>query len=544
MEPFVKTEQVTLKQAEDEVAPVLVHLKELLRIKNRLCSPLLRLPTEIIIRILSYTMENMGRQAVWQPIISTCHHIHWIMCTVTELWWKVDCTWTEEARIAFARSKGNPQAIVVELDPQDYNYQNHRVRKALDHWRDTQALHGHRLRTLELSGVPSDMDHFSWIFEQPLPRLHHLKIHFLGPLYDAMDGLALPVSEPVALQLPTDLAPRVLDLSNATLPWSSSLLAGLSGLHISFWDCDADVEISPDELLGILDASPRLESLSLVRVTIPFASHNGGEPRYAPTRIAQLPSLTSLKLDHFSEFVGSALAHMNTPAITSLEIRSRVLPTEVSSSLRRFFPDRRFPDRLFQNPPVFRIGSTIDDGFSPSIDATIGGIKMEFEFDFDAEEAVRSAIASCILPLVPPSVANLDLCGVKLNEDEWRVFFRLHPEARSLKISESSMEPGVPESLWGALSPAGMGEAPLCPKLDSIASFASTALLNCLRNRKSAGFGLRHLEFGSLGRELVQEFGPLVEVLNVPGETETVCPVSTNELGLARLSRLTARIPM
>ena len=534
----------TLKRIDNQLATVLIHLKKLLRIQNRLRSPLLRLPTEAIIHILSYTMEDVELSSVnvWRLISNTCHHIHWIMRTATALWWKVDCTWPDVARSAFARSNGNPQAIIADLHTWPLGYwRRNDARKALDHWRDNRALHGHRLHTLELSGLSSDIARFSWIFERPLPRLRHLKIHFFGRVDDdSEDERELPILEPVALQLPTDLTLRVLDLSNAALPWSSSVFAGLSELHLGFSDYGAVVEISADELLGILDASPRLESLSLVQVRVKIPTTNG-EPQYAPTRIAQLPNLASLTLDNFPEFVGYTLFHMNTPAINSLHICSHVIPAEVSWSLGFFFPDCRLPDRLFQNPPVFRIDPTALDTFA-SIYVTIGAFEMQFKFDYHMEEAGRSAIATCVFPLVPPSVATLDLCYVQCSEEEWSEFFRLHPEVRSLDFSESSKEP-VPGLLWNVLSPAGVGEAPLCPKLDSISSSPSTPLLNCLRNRKKAGFGLRRVDFWDLDGEMAEEFSSLVEVLNIKSsEMKEVCPVSTNELGLACLLRLTVRV--
>ena len=72
-----------LQKTGEEVAAVLVHLKKLLRLRNLLRSPLLRLPTETIVRILSFIMADLGSyfySPVWTSIYSTCHRIHRIMC--------------------------------------------------------------------------------------------------------------------------------------------------------------------------------------------------------------------------------------------------------------------------------------------------------------------------------------------------------------------------------------------------------------------------------------------------------------------------------
>ena len=518
----VEATVVTLKMAESGVATVLTHMKRLLRIRNRLCSPLLQLPTETILHVLSFIMEAVDQFRVWQPIFDTCHHIRRIMRTATELWWKVDCTRARVAHTTLKRSNGNPQVIIADLQPLwDHKF----ARILLDHWRDKRVFYGHRLHTLELCGDPSDFAHFSWIFKRSLPRLHHLKIHFFGPLSDDWDEPLLPIPAPVALQLPMDLPLQTLDLSNATLPWSSNLFAGLRELRMDFRDCEAVVDISADELLGVFDASPQLESLSLVRVR-PRIPVMNGEPQYAPTRIAQLPNLAFLKLDNFPEFVGYTLIHMDLPAIDSLEIRSHVLPFEVSWSLRFFFLNHRLASRLFPNPPVFGIGTTNDDGLLDSVVVTIGGFKMRFDFDEDVEEVVRDAITTCVPPMVPSPVTILKLGNLGLSERGWREFLESHPEIRSIECLNSSEEP-VSKSLWDALSPAGADASPLCPDLQSVSLFDKPAsappLLDCLANRKNAGIVLRHLKFGSLDSGLVEGFRLLVEelqVVNAPDDGE------------------------
>ena len=534
----VETEDATLKMVENEVATVLIHLKKFLRIRNKLCSLLLRLPTEAIVHILSYIMGAPEQPHVWQPIFSTCHQINNIMRTATELWWKVDCTRSRVARIVFLRSRGNPRVLIANLQPCQDVRRNEKARRALEIWRDMQVFHGHRLHTLELCGNPSDVPRFSWIFEQPLPRLHRLKIRFFGPLADDEDESQLPIPSPIALQLPMDLPLQTLDLNNATLPWSSNLFAGLRELRMNFRDCETVVEISADELLGVFDASPQLESLSLVQVR-PRIPVGGGESQYAPTRIAQLPNLASLELDNPPESIGHILVHMNIPAIDSLEIRSHVLPFEIPRPLR-FLLTHHLPGRLFLNPPVFGIWAIDEAGLLDWTDVTIGGFKMRFDADTDVVETVRDAIVACIFPMVPQSVTVLKLNYLDLGEQEWREFLRSHPEVRSIEYSNHYGE-STSRSLWNTLCPARTDAVPLCPKLESISlsdqrGFAPP-LLNCLLNRKNAGFGLRHLEFGRLEDRLVEEFRLLVEELQVAKapvdrfDLELVGPAPMNELG-------------
>ena len=521
-----------LKKTEDQVSTVLVHKTQLLRLKNWLCSPLLRLPTETIVHILSYIMEAVEHPSVWRPVFSTCYRIHTIMCTTTELWRKANFQLDRTAHLAFARSMGNLQEIIVDFQGWD-DWQEGWIQNALDFCRESLVLRGHSLRTVDLSGFPSDMVHWSWIFERSLPRLHRLKIHFFPPEHRWTGYSSL--SHPVALQLPTDLPLQVLDLFNATLPWSSNLFIGLRELYVGFKDCDAFVEISGDELLGILDASPRLERLSLVDLMTPLIPAIN-LPQFTPTRVVQLPNLTFLRLDNFIQSIGYILAHVNIPAISFFEIRTQLAFWEIEWSLNVLFPDDRLPNRLFPNPPVFEIWPSSGEGIYDSLMVNIGSAKMQFDFDVQEIEPSCTAMMTYIHPLVPSSVTTLRLDHSRLDEGEWVEFFSSHPEVQSIECSASAWDP-VSESLWGALSPAGPGVVPLCPKLKSISVFknqGSMPLSDCLRNRKNAGFGLKHLKLWGAYGELVEEFSPLVEELQVL--TKPVKPVkkarlvSTNRL--------------
>jgi len=344
-----KTDDATMEGTENEVAGMLVHLKKLRYLKNWLRSPLLRLPTETVVHILSYIMEDAEHPSVWRPIFSTCYRIHNIMSTTTELWRKADFTSDRLAHLAFARSHGNLEVIIADLLASD-DLRDEYTRNALSFCRDNLVLRGHRFHTLDICGYPSDIANFSWILERPLPRLEHVKIHLYPPWEE---NNASSMRDPVVLQLPADLPLRVLDLRGATLPWSSSLFAGLRELHLDFTECDSFVEISEEELLGIFEASPRLESLSLLRL-IPQYRVVDNQQQYTPARIVKFASLDCLHLDCLAARVGYILAHMDIPAITSLKIHAEFDLWEVEPALDDFFPDNRLPDRLFPKPSNIR----------------------------------------------------------------------------------------------------------------------------------------------------------------------------------------------
>ena len=534
-----------LQETGGSTTAVLVHLRKLLRVRNRLRSPLLRLPIETIVRILSFIMADLDSYfyyPVWTSIYGTCHRIHEIMCSATELWWKVDCTCDRAAHFAFVRSGANPRVIISNFRPTD-DRQIARSERILDHWRDGRKFGGNLLHTLEFSGTPSSFAHFSWIFEHPLPRLGRLKVHITDSLDEDFEfnvqEFAIP--GPVVLQLPMNMPLQVLDLRNIAIPWSAHRLTELRELHLNFRDCDT-MTIPEDELFGFFDASPQLQRLSLVQVghAVPIQA---GE-LLPPKRVLQFPNLTFLKLENRPVVVRYTLSYMDLPVITSLEVRSLVHP-DIARTPNRLFPNERLLARLFPNPPRFAVRTVGDDAADVSIEIEIGGVKIRFDFPLGDGEFGRSVVMSCISQLVPSSVTTLELDCTELDERGWRDFFTSHPEVRSVECTEFCGIP-VSSSLWEALSPAREGDTSIpCPRLESISigshtgKIGSTPLAECLRNRQTVGFKLRHLKIEDHTRLMTcgyaEEFGPLVEVVeaNKPNKLrQQVSLVSTDELSV------------
>lgn len=496
--------------SESEIAAVILHQKKLLRFKNWLSSPLLRLPKETIIHVLSFIMDHEEHSNIWKPVYISCHRIYTIMRSATELWWKVNCRWAREAHFAFVRSKGSPRILIAELNPW-----NRDARDFMDRWREKRAFHGHRLYRLELFGYTSDVDRFQWIFEESLPRLRHLRVHFSPrPLISGAGHQQVPI----VLQLPTDVSLLTLDLRNTTISWSSNLFIGLTELRLDFRDCGEPREISEDELLRILEASPQLDTLGLMQMG-PKDVLGKKKQKFTPKRIAQFPKLTSVELENPPALVGYILVHIDTPAITSLQIRSPITSWDLPQSLDFLVPNRRIQKRLFSTPPVFEIETT-DDGLSDLMILTIGTFKVVFDFDLDDVVAIRDAIMARIQPLVPQSMTylKLDFSESELEGLEWADFLSSHPELRTIECLKASWDPEA-ESLWDALSPFGSGGVIVCQKLEliSIVGEPSTHLLNCLLNRKNAGFKLKRLKVEKpyVRAKLIEEFGPLVGTLEI-----------------------------
>lgn len=512
------------------IATILFHQKILLRLKNRLRSSFLRLPKEILIHILSYIMDHEGHSIAWKPIYLTCYHIHTVMRAATELWWEVDCSRAREANFVFWHAKGNPQVLLAELSTW-----NHEARRILDFWRYKRLLQGHRLRRLELLGYPSDLYHFQWIFEVVLPRLYHLKIHFFPqPPMTYIGNLQIPI----VLQLPMNMPLRILDLRNTTLPWSSQLFVGLCELRLDFQDCEP-MEISEDEFLRVLKASPQLESLSLIQAG-PDIDIDGHARQPTPERILQFPKLTFIELENSPAVVGFILAHISVPAVTSLIIYSPTSSRNLAQSLAHLTPNDDIQNRLFSNPPVFRVLAFEEDSSELMI-FNIGSFEISFDAaDFDEMAEIRDHIMTHIQRLVPPSVTSLKLDFIDMEFFDglwWEEFLGSHSELQTIEFLDGSSSIEA-DTFFSALS-YGTDNAPYCPKLEFIRTVGDpimtiSALLDYLRDRKNAGLELKRLKWESLTAnqsEMVKRaFGPLVGILEVDVEDDMpgreVCPVS------------------
>jgi hypothetical protein len=268
-------------------------------------------------------------------------------------------------------------------------------------------------------------------------------------------------------------------------------------------------------MLGVFEASPGLESLSLYQLLPKLHP----DRQYTPARTAKFARLKSLVLDSYPMLVGYILGHMEIPAIEHLKIRTDLSPGEVEAFLHCIFPDNHLPGRLFPNPPRFEIWPDCGDGIYDALKVNIGNCHIQFDFDIEFSEEVSDAIMAWVLPLVPKSATTLRLDHTRLEETAgWRDFFSSHPEVHSIEFSKKD---SIEESMWDALSPLQTGGLTLCPKLESIALSkqpVSVALIKCLLERMAAGFKLRRLKLCIVTDELAEALRPFVEEVQVFNE--------------------------
>ena len=134
-----------LRKSEWEVAAVLVHLKKLLCVTGnrwyalRSCSSPPRLSSAFCRS--SWLIWTHLHADIWRSIYGTCHRIHKIMYSATELWWRMD--WAKPfGWVRFRRATRLLCETSIFLDPRTTTIVRDIIVccSSVPHWEDTAPL--------------------------------------------------------------------------------------------------------------------------------------------------------------------------------------------------------------------------------------------------------------------------------------------------------------------------------------------------------------------------------------------------------------------
>ena len=452
-------------------------------------SPLLRLPCEILISILLFTVDDTIRTPAWTIILPTCHYLYQTILFTPQLWGKISCTHPEKMFKRFEMAQWCPTEVYAHLFV--WNGED-RIKAALDSVRDAGKLRRDMIHTLEFRGETEMWSHFSWIFDEPLPSLRHLTVSVV-----MRSGHPIPFTASIGKHLET------LSIDNLSIPVSSHLSHNLRNLHVGFSkDCHS-WSMTMHQLIAILNASPRLETLSLERTCPNTSSRSDNQSK----PVATLSNLKSLALTGSVPEAVSILDHLNLPSITSLTLDL----SDMQPSHFRLFSKDTLANSLFNITPIF-------PHFTQSGMIKMGGLKLVRLATDDWRETFL-----LMSRMVPLSVTELEIIQDTLDKSHWREFACQRPEVYS--IPTYHMRSCRSSRLWRALLPdEDDPSATLFPKLKSVTlkvehlSMIPRLVLDCLRMRSEAGFRLRRLEVQDSGKlrhvgRQAEDFRPLVDEL-------------------------------
>jgi len=442
-------------------AAYIEHIKKL-RARNLTRSPLLRLPYEIVVRILLFVTYNGKPTPACTTVLPTCYYLCQLILSTPELWGGIYCSPAEAIFRRFEMAAWSPTEIHVP-----YGHPEEVVGAALDGVRDASQLRRDRIHTLDFRGTASLWPHFSWIFDEPLPNIKHLSISAENT------GIAIPLMDSIGKPLET------LSIHNVGIPPSLRHFCSLKNLRIGH---SSACDFTMYQLITLLDSSLCLETFSLEHARSNDLLHDYSQPK----RVATLPHLNSLKLSAPTSEIVYILDHLSLPAIDSLTLDSSDLGCS------------RFT--------------------SSGTKVIMGGFLLD-------RHALGNwtKLLSATYRMVPLSVTELEIARDTVDERNWREFAERRPGVRSIVSSYEPRNCGLSKGLWCALSPDHRRHPTvLFPKLESITlkaehlSMIPTAALCCLRMRSDAGFKLKRLEVQGTGKlrnvgRKAEDFRPLAD---------------------------------
>ena len=505
------------------IGPTPQYLYHQRRHRNLLSSPLLRLPTEIIIKIFESTIDqahnpgddgdygdssNAGNghncddgspipgDNLTKPLILTaiCHKLRGIGITTPYLWSTVDLGDPFLAGLFLERCGYDPHTLIISTPGWRSAYS---AEDPPAPWAQLEGRVFNNLHSLVFEGVPSD-------FNRVVPILQRaVNVSSLDLRNTTYPGLSLPWHPSVP---PPRLS--VLHLRGFWVSWISSLFRNLTQLT---FDCGTVGPFSGggtavETFLTVLGNCPDLERLEL----------RGAGPDQSASRrdnndeVVQLRSLQGLSLEFANVFaVGCILSHIGYPKSASVDVCVKTTHgTRISETIPRVFL-RRDTDtfRRFQ--------------MAEALIVWIEGNAYEFSTDRSTIRVLDSGFrgplelslsASMTLEVVGRNILLLSITAEDADPETgmWEVF--LHGLPRLKRVSYRHY--GGEES-WDVVDPFVLvfsrpfGGELVCPQLERLRlpkrvltqDSSVTLLKRVLGERSARGRRLKQIEQIDCGME-------------------------------------------
>lgn len=227
--------------------------------RNFLASPLLRLPTELILKIFKHAIEPddslspSRRRSTLFVLIAICHKMREIGITTSHLWNTVNLAVPPLAKLFLERCNYDPRVLIISKYPQEGQSRDPR-REAV--WEQLEGLAFNNLRSLVFEGTTPEFERRIVPILQKATNLSSLDFQNTSIL-----GVRLPWH-------PSDPIPRLstLHLRGISVPWTSPLLRNLNRLTLDLGLVDPPSARAPIEtFLAALANCPDLESLEVAR---------------------------------------------------------------------------------------------------------------------------------------------------------------------------------------------------------------------------------------------------------------------------------------
>jgi len=311
------------------------------RRRNLLASPLLRLPTELVLEVFAHVIElydngynfdddyRRPHDRTLFVLTAICHQLREVGITSPRLWSSVDFTTIPIAELFLERCNYDPHIFLIkESGPRQPRAAHDPRRGAV--WEKLEGRTFNNLRSLVFEGTEREFALRVISLLQRAPNASNLDFTNIS----FRPSLELP-------QLISDPIPNLstLRLHNFLINWASPLLRNLTRLTLGSERPRIPPErVSIEMFLTALANCPNLEILNLTHTRPePFDSH-----QTKCDVVVQLRRLRELSLKFYDpSTVGCILLHIRYPESTKLAVYVPVgVHTDLSETISQVLPDR------------------------------------------------------------------------------------------------------------------------------------------------------------------------------------------------------------
>ena len=493
---------------EMDIEPSLHSSIHLSRRANVLTSPLLRLPTELILWIFLQTIgisSDDGRP-VSLVLTAICHRLREIGINSPQLWGTVDLTTPFIADLFLERCKRDPHTLKkapptfdgVSMYPVEYLARMNVV------WEKLEGCTFNALRSVAFEGIERELTRRVVGILRRAPNVSNLDLricrycHIQDPLQPPLriQELLWPIGDPIS-----NLS--ALRLRNLSISWTSPLLRNLSKLVLEFVPPNFPSEHTPvNVFLTALANCPNLEILDL--------AHTGPELLVGHQddcdTVVQLRRLRELSLEFLDHSrVGYILSHVWYPQSAKLavyvpavdtglsEIISQVLPPRNNKTIEHIRKSTNLTIHLGDNPSFFIDNLLVYFG------------EPDFCYKSWEDPVILICFASKIVEIVgADNIISLNVEAREINppEEVWETLLRGLPRLELIHYDLTSAEGDcAPLDFFALVFSQPHEGGPICPQLQHLElpmavlahDLSATVLKRALAERDACGRRLKRI---------------------------------------------------
>ncbi|KAI9457879.1 hypothetical protein F5148DRAFT_338785 [Russula earlei] len=256
------------------------------------------LPDDVLVESFHFYVNQSILTNEWHKLVHVCQR-----------WRDVVFASPRRLNLRLQYTGKSPMSEMLDIWPVLPVVMNH----ALDSWENvTVALeseHHHRICQINLWDIPtSHWERFAVAMQKPFPKLTYLRFRIQDNTVASLPDSFLGGSSPLL---------RYLSLANCPFPGIPKLLLSANQLVVlSLFNIPDSGYISPQDLVTVLSAMSRLETLSL-GFRSPLYPASRPPP---PLTRSGLPALTGLTFCGVHEYLEGLLAPIEVPLLNKLDV--------------------------------------------------------------------------------------------------------------------------------------------------------------------------------------------------------------------------------